>query len=307
MQRFARLTLDNLCSLQLMIGIAVLVAAVVQINTMSFYHQQIVMNYWFLNLNSFWAARAGDLNQSEDKSDWRHLTRTGLLLCTSVLSIYYQIVVIPRRLLHWNPVRSGYCFLYHDRSGWIQSFLWIGALIIYSTYLGAVLVSGLGSENWLERVSNKFQTTERAYRKRYVARKQAILRGYPSPPTAESDPSSPPRPTRSFSNTSIQSRFESTTQFTLRILFNIPLILWYLFRQFLALIAWGDPKSVPLVLGYFGFAAWSTYSIIDLKTSNRRLLKDSELSWNFGQILPVVLLGLIVLNVLDAVKGRHTF
>jgi len=57
-----------------------------------------------------------------------------------------------------------------------------------------------------------------------------------------------------------------------------------------------------MVMAYFGFAAWSTYDIIDLKLSNAYLVQD-ESAWGFGQVLPVVLLGLIVLNMLDAAKG----
>jgi hypothetical protein len=40
--------------LQLAIGTAILVAALPQLKAMTFYHQQIIMDYWFLNLNSCW-------------------------------------------------------------------------------------------------------------------------------------------------------------------------------------------------------------------------------------------------------------
>jgi hypothetical protein len=52
-RKFAKLTLDSLCDLQLAIGTAILVAGLPQLKTTTFYHQRIIMDYWFLNLNSF--------------------------------------------------------------------------------------------------------------------------------------------------------------------------------------------------------------------------------------------------------------
>jgi hypothetical protein len=37
--------------------------------------------------------------------------------------------------------------------------------------------------------------------------------------------------------------------------------------------------------------------------SNAHLIDGSESVWSFGQVLPVVLLGLVVMNVFDAAKG----
>jgi hypothetical protein len=68
-------------------------------------------------------------------------------------------------------------------------------------------------------------------------------------------------------------------------------------------VAWGDDQSTVIVLALFGFAAWNTYDLIDLKFSNSYLVTD-ESDWGFGQVLPVVLLGLIILNMLDAVQGE---
>lgn len=87
------------------------------------------------------------------------------------------------------------------------------------------------------------------------------------------------------------------------LIFNASLFLWYIFTVFLNLIAWGDSDSFLLILAYFGFAPWNTYDIIDLKSSNRALLTESETEWGFGQVLPMVLLGLVALNCLDGWKG----
>jgi hypothetical protein len=83
---FAKAALDILCDVQVITGTAIIIAGLVQIRTMTFYHQQFVMNYWFLTLNSFWAGRTAHLSQSDDNDDWHYWTKTAAIFCTDVLS-----------------------------------------------------------------------------------------------------------------------------------------------------------------------------------------------------------------------------
>jgi hypothetical protein len=94
---FAKASLDILCDIQVVTGTAILIAGFVQINTMTFYHQQFVINYWFLTLNSFWAARNSNLGQSEDKDNWHYWTRNAAILCTDVLSAAFQVIIVPQQ------------------------------------------------------------------------------------------------------------------------------------------------------------------------------------------------------------------
>jgi hypothetical protein len=82
-----------------------------------------------------------------------------------------------------------------------------------------------------------------------------------------------------------------------------PLLIEWCFLRFFALVAWGDDHSMAVILGLFGFAAWNSYDLIDLKLSYSDLATD-ESGWGFGQILPLALLGLILLNIMDAVKSE---
>ncbi|KUJ06532.1 uncharacterized protein LY89DRAFT_726422 [Mollisia scopiformis] len=88
-EAFAAKGLDILCNIQLVTGTGILIAALVQGEKMTFYHQQFVMDYWFLCLNSFWAARSGEMNQSDDgDDDWHYWTRTAAILISALLSVY---------------------------------------------------------------------------------------------------------------------------------------------------------------------------------------------------------------------------
>jgi hypothetical protein len=106
-----------------------MIAGSVQKESLTFYHQQIVINFWFLTLNSFWLARAGIISESGEEDAW-HWTRLVVIFTTSVLSIYYQLATIPRQNDQWDSYNSGYCFISHDRSGYYQVYLWLAGLIL---------------------------------------------------------------------------------------------------------------------------------------------------------------------------------
>ena len=84
---------------------------------------------------------------------------------------------------------------------------------------------------------------------------------------------------------------------------NFPLFIEWCVLRFFALVAWGDDYSMAVILGLFGFAAWNSYDLIDLKRSNSDLETD-ESGWGFGQVLPLALLGLVLLNIMDSVQSK---
>lgn len=279
-QKFAKSTLDILCDIQVVTGTAIIIAALAQKDTITFYHQQFVMNYWFLTLNSFWAARSGDLDQNDDDDNWHYWTRSGAIFTTIVLSTYFQIFAIPLQNSQWDPVVPGYCFVYHDKSAYGQNFLWIAGLISFATYLIVVWLGGLATlilwwsnfkifAAWILSLAHISELLPIFQWRNYAwpgwMTKTLIIMG-------------------------------KIARWVLR-------PIWWLFLQFLALWAWGDAKSPLIVAAYFGFAAWNTYDLIDLKKSNTHLVVD-ETVWGFGQVLPMVLLGLILLNILDAIQGQ---
>jgi hypothetical protein len=131
--RASRTLLDSLCDLQVITGTGILVAGLAQIRSITFYHEQFVSDYWWLTLNSLWAARGG-YNQAEDKK-WEHrrfLIRTLAILFSVILSLVFQGLITLREYSEWNILRSGYCFLSHDHSAYGQSWLWEAGLVLYA-------------------------------------------------------------------------------------------------------------------------------------------------------------------------------
>src|SRR6266498_3774369 len=91
---FARKLLDSLCDLQIITGVAIVIAGLVQMPEISYYHEQFVINYWTLTLNSFWAARPRYIYKDDKTRDYtkslRTLIRVVTILLSCVLSVAFQ-------------------------------------------------------------------------------------------------------------------------------------------------------------------------------------------------------------------------
>lgn len=58
--------LGPLCDLQAITGLSIVIAGFVTHDTISFYHEQLVVSYWNITLNSFWASRTEFMNLDDD-------------------------------------------------------------------------------------------------------------------------------------------------------------------------------------------------------------------------------------------------
>ncbi|CZR60225.1 uncharacterized protein PAC_10121 [Phialocephala subalpina] len=68
--KFERL-LGPLCDLQAITGLSIVIAGFVTHDTISFYHEQLVVGYWNITLNSFWASRAEFMDLDDDTNQKR--------------------------------------------------------------------------------------------------------------------------------------------------------------------------------------------------------------------------------------------
>lgn len=289
--RASQTLLDSLCDLQVITGTAILVAGLAQIRSITFYHEQFVSSYWWLTLNSFWAARGGS-NQPEGKK-WelrRLLLRTLAILFSVILSLVFQGLITLREHYEWNILRSGYCYLSHDHSAYGQSWLWEAGLVLYA--LGLCLALPRSIRDWLDfGPSLGGALSELALK--CVGRWQDFCA------------------TR-FSASGVWSYLGTISaiinlmiKLTVSLLYTTGLLIFWCFIQFLAVWSYGEGFYAVEVLIYVGFVAWNTFDLIDLKISNSSLVIGSENAWGFGQVLPMVLLAMIIFNLFDAVKSVH--
>ncbi|PQE10864.1 hypothetical protein CJF30_00009015 [Rutstroemia sp. NJR-2017a BBW] len=266
LQLFSQMALDRLCDLQLVTGTAILIAGIAELHTMSFYHQSLVLSYWLLTLNAFWAARAGYLSSDHYGNDrsFYFWTRWVAILISDILSIYYQIATTLEAANHWNSSESGHCYLSHEPSSTNSQYFWIVGITFEVLYMIFYSIHRI-----VQCLPSKFQ----------------LLKNL----------------SNSIAHTSKELSEESRHgAANLRKKVGV----WWFIWRVLALWAWGDSASVALVLGYIALAAWNTFDVLDTRLSNRHLVIGDESDWGFGQILPFGLLALICLDLLDIVNSK---
>jgi len=315
----AKLSLDVLCDIQIVTGTAVIIAGMSRLSSMTAYHKQFVLDYWFLALISFWAARAGALNErtlqlaaDEDEDDsatvnlvslsephgsasrpasltmqdsietydsWHYWTRTAALFSTLVLASAYQSIVIVQERNDWNPVETGKCYIGHDSSKYEAQYLWLAGNIFYAAYLGVLLISGCIWKD-VTFIQALISRALLLHRKRISQLRVYRASWLRRPSTIR------------------------VLQVMMYLLLGFPLFMVYIFSVFVDVVAVGRSTSIWVVICYFGFATWNVYCIIDLKISNIGLVDEDEGVWGFGQVLTMSLLWLVVLGIGDSWRGE---
>ncbi|KAI9774856.1 MAG: hypothetical protein M1840_000072 [Geoglossum simile] len=292
-ERFAKLLLNSLCDLQLITGMAIIVAGLTQMPEISYYHEQLVIDYWNLTLNSFWAARGGytadyyhdgEPNKSTSAKCLRALVRMVAIAVSSVLSVAFQGLALVRENGHWDPLQSGRCYRSGDHSGAGQARFWIVGVSVFA--LVVVLC-------FIPAIEGRIRLLSKKRTKVYGACKRWQKTQYDSLKT-------PISPSRSW----IKRRLQIIAGCSKLVFFVSLRTFFWLLIQFLSIWSYGEGFYPFEIVCYTAFAGWNTGNIIDLKVRNAELLEGLENKWGFGQVLPTALLGMVVFNTIDAFRGE---
>ncbi|OJJ78638.1 uncharacterized protein ASPGLDRAFT_138495, partial [Aspergillus glaucus CBS 516.65] len=125
-----------LCDLQAVSGVAIMIAGFAQWHTITFYHEQLVMYYWWLTLNSFWVARIHYMNLDSTGEPWLLRVRRFSVLFSCILAIIWQIRIFYRESNYWNDI-DGPCYRFLDGT---SVWPWVGGLILFSVAIAALSV-----------------------------------------------------------------------------------------------------------------------------------------------------------------------
>ena len=291
--------LAPLCDLQVATGTAIIIAGLAKGHELTYYHESLIASYWNVTLNSFWAAQLSN-NKYDYVGDLPSFVRTSAVLCTLVLSIYFQ----SRQIIHdyngeyWDVLDGTHCYLLnHDHSGEKQAWLWIVGLSLYASILTISLSTPLVAR--ILRIAMKSRgtgtTTESADRN--------------EPLESRNRKSLTARISFDFVDEQVEKLSQSLKQkggkykrlqwplaWTIRI-FSFLLI------NFLAVWSLGTGSFGIETLALLGYLAWNTLDVIDIKVSNLALVDPPETAWGFGQVLPVILVGVIIFSALDVYKN----
>lgn len=131
----AKQLLERICDLQLITGVGIVVAGFSQLTTITYYHEEQVMNYWYLTLNSFWAARI-DYVESTDQNLRTWVYRFAIFI-SSVLGFSFQAVIAVRQKSpDWDNIH-GPCYRWSDLTTTWVAWAWVagGAVFCLALFL----------------------------------------------------------------------------------------------------------------------------------------------------------------------------
>jgi len=327
---FAKTLLKSLSDLQTFTATAIMIAAFAQRNSISFYHEQFVLQYWWCAFQSFWVAREGSICYQSGKDatfnswlrrlkeaspqlpqDGARITflsrifqyrkycfwgfigtflwdkqpfgvwfrRLIVCCCTVLFNIFYW-TTLQREKAQWDSGTPGKCYFIHDSSTGQSSWFWLASTIAYNMTLFASLVGGM--KYAIDHCSEWFYEQENAVFRACI-REWVVCQGV------------------FYAKPNVLTCIMGVGKLCLSVL---RALLFSAFFQFLSIWSFGRGFYVLEVAFYMGMWIWGLWRIVDLKWSNKDLLQEWEGFWAFGQVLPVVLMGMVIFSAIDAFQGR---
>jgi hypothetical protein len=268
----AKLLLGILCDLQVITGTAIVMAGFSQIHSISFYHEQLVITYWWMTLNSFWACRPEYMDENTKMDSVRITVRRAITLVSVMLGLAFQGYINHReRNANWDDEVPGRCYNFSDGT---SSWPWVVGGALYAIAL-LLVISPITRPGvlWYHNKSIELQRWlyERCGKECFFFMMTWSLR-----------------------------------EFIMLVLTIFGFAFWWGLRVFLSVWSYGDSDYPFFLLFYVGFGVWNTYDALSLRALNRHLIDGDETKWGFGQVLPVVLMAAILVNGVDIYRGEQT-
>ena len=291
--------LNPLSDLQAVTGISIIVAGWAQIKTISYYHQQLIMAYWWLTLNSFLTSRAEYLGfglNSQDKKKskgeriWAFM-RIMIKLSSCVLGLSFDGYIIVQDQT-WDNYGSP-CNRFKDGSSDIP---WMIGVCFFCIALLSLLISlscslchgkdlhlHLHYYNGIEAINKVLKERHRAL----SAELRSIGLQSASTPTLQ----------RIIKQLGAYSRIGFSW---------ICRCFWCLIVLWLSIWCYGDSFGLATWLVLVIFNIWKTYDVVSLRSVNQDIVQDKggESRMGFGQILTLVMITSIIFNAVDIFCGK---
>ncbi|KAK8131825.1 hypothetical protein PG984_008263 [Apiospora sp. TS-2023a] len=315
----------RLCDVQIVTGAGIVVAALAQWETITFYHEQIAINCWWLTVNSLFAARGASPVATQDEArcqngtnghqprrsgsqlqrsymmiqeEEQHMARWEFrqdwirnigIFASLTLSATLQAMILVKEYRYWdeniygNEELSGRCYLTHARDA--SDWLWCVGTALFAIAMLLEIVSPDTDEAVYNAMSK-------------------VYRGIIEKLCGEMTGSW-------YSVWHAQDWWSRVLNTTAVAALGMATLVAWAIRQFFAVWAYGDGFYPVEIMFEAGYAIYTTWYMLDLRSADQELITSSENTWGFGQVLPVALLATLLINYVDAhtevIKGRrHT-
>lgn len=314
-----------------MTGTAIIIAGLGQLPEISYYHEALIVQYWQLTLNSFWAARASHrhpksprshsiplvpltpttpqtdrlppppqaavaqpsrfIKTEDDKRKPSETLRTSTILVSVTLSLAFQIIAVLRENYTWHG--QEWEISASGRCYRSNDHTNIANSWLWIAGLLVYAVFLLLELRESSRVMVRIFGEDLIHWLDFVRRNERWKSGNEEMfrPLLET---AHQRPLLAVLGTMCWCIAE-----IIRLSLKVVV---FLVLQFVAVWSFGSGGYGVEVLVYIAFVIWSTFDIIDLKLMNKTLVIGEESSWGFGQILPMVLLAALGFGLVDILE-----
>ncbi|KAM7190380.1 hypothetical protein V8F33_009496 [Rhypophila sp. PSN 637] len=294
--------LIRLIDLQIVTGAGITIAGITQIILYppSYYHYELINNYWWLTMQSLWVVPDDFLNiaslatkTTQTRHDGNEQISTSpyirilAILTSTVLGCFFQMYI----MIVENNDTTGPCynFLYGPIWDWTGT-IWVAMTGSYAVVL--ILILFTYTRIWiLDTVDHTLETWGKKIYSWPKTSYQALARG----------PSSTDDTNTKQDNASVLRKILTF------LLSGLGAAVFWLGIQFLAVCAYGEGFYPFVFFVCTGFNTWTTLDIISMRIVNEPLLGDDEKKMGFGQVLPLVLIFSVFLPSMGvAGKARRT-
>jgi hypothetical protein len=318
----AKKLLEPLADIQAVTGIAILISAWAQGCAITFYHQELVLNYWTLTIISFWAARPAFFvkarpSEAPETSEPRPNTagqrqkppshilyRRVIALLDVCLGAAFHAWVTLRENENWDNNVAGQCYHSTDQSDDVPSlgsFFFVAILTFYALTLFLVIIWERKLPNYVNVVCN------------YVQR-ELLDFVHTAWGTVRSGP---------MQQFPLFGQFwaflgRASSLVWLGVSAVLFVLTWFI-SQVLGFWSYSNLSTPFSLLVYVALNVWVTHDIIGLKGINEDLIikppngdpntrfafgqvcpKESlKVQFGFGQVLPLIMMSQLVYNIID--------
>jgi hypothetical protein len=271
--------LGPLCDIQAITGIAIVIAGFTQWNSIAFYHESLVMSYWWVTLNSFWVGRVDYMDPDEEQSP-KIFVRRLVIFMSCVLGITFQCMVQVRETGPlWDDSTKEHCYRWRDDT---SAWPWVGGTSIYAFALLLVMIPP--ARPWVHKYLDGTRDGLHDLKDKLIIQYHEFR--MPLPPHGRTGPFT-----------------AHIIKFLLLAFVALAFGFCWIIAQFLSIWSYGDGWNPLLLLAYTGFGIWNTFDVVTLKVLNKPLIDGDELKMGFGQVLPLVLVVQIGFNIIDLWEG----
>ena len=264
-----------LCTVQIFAGIIWVIWAFRNWSKLTYYHEQFVVNFWWLTLTSVWIARL-DLVSRDSTFDAKSNVQRFTLIVSVILASVLQILVAQREHNDWDPFTHGHCYLTRDgddSGGDLgQNIFWAVGTIVYGLALLLTFLpfSRNKWDRWMSspldrnmvKVGLNFRNAVASLRLRHSQRKHHVF---------------------------FQRVLAYGTSAVQVFVYGTAWLLGWCLVQFMSIWGAGNGSVVVETGAYIIFVANSMYSIVAMKIDNTTMMVGHENADTLGPVVLVLM------------------